>query len=314
MNGSVLLAWLALFAGLVLFTYGALFILGNRRQVRKRIDAPEEMRPAILKQEETKNPVLKRLLEWLSSSGKWALKDEAETSRIRGLLINGGFRHPKAPAIFFGIKALVGLLLPVPFLLVCIMHERLNSMNLLLAFLLGGGGYFLPQVILGRMVKARQDRIDKALPDVIDLFIICMEAGLALQAAMNRVAEEIRDVCQDFYNELQITAGEMRAGISRDQALRNLSRRTGVASVRSLTTLITQSDKLGTSIAQALRVHADFIRTERTLKAEERAAKMPVKIMVPLVFFIFPAMFVVVIGPGAIQIMKNLFPALSGGS
>jgi tight adherence protein C len=117
-------------------------------------------------------------------------------------------------------------------------------------------------------------------------------------------------VCNDFYIELQHTAGEMRAGINRDQALRNLSQRTGVQSVRALVTLIIQSDKLGTSIAQALRVHADTSRVQRGLKAEEKAGMMPVKIMLPLVFFIFPAIFVVAVGPGAIQIIRHLLPGL----
>jgi tight adherence protein C len=307
------LAYLAPFTAIVLAVYGLLVVLGKRHSVRKRIVVPESASPVLMRREEPSSPIKGWLADRLSASGQWALKDPEGISGVRSLLIHAGFRHSSALSIFYGIKAVMGLLLPIPFILLAIMQGRLQlSTLLLIAFLFGGLGFFLPQFFLQRMARNRQERIDQALPDVIDLFIICMEAGLALQAAMNRVAEEIKDVCKDFYQELQITAGEMRAGIDREQALHNLAHRTGVASVRSLVTLIIQSDKLGASIVQALRVHADFTRTQRTLRAEEQAAKLPVKILMPLLFFIFPVMFVVVVGPGVIQIIRNLLPALHG--
>jgi tight adherence protein C len=315
MNAMTLLAWGGTFVAVVLMTYGLIMVYGSRRLLRKRLEEPAAAAPArvsVLRQEEAANPLLRRLFNWLTLSGQWGLKDPEELSRVRELLIHGGFRNPKAPAILYGLKVTVGLLLPVPFVLTLIMQERLNFGGMLVAFLLAGLGFFLPQFILGRLVKARQDKIDRALPDVLDLFIICMEAGLALQATVNRVAEEIRPVCQEFHKELQITSGEMRTGISRDFALKNLGQRTGVQSVQSLVTLMIQSERLGTSIAQSLRTHADFVRVQRTLRAEERAAKLPVKILFPMLFFIFPAMFIVIIGPGIIQIAKNLFTVMGG--
>jgi tight adherence protein C len=309
------LAYIAPFAAIVLAVYGLLAILGKRHSIRKRIVAPgESTSPVLLRREEAASPLKGWLADRLSASGQWALKDPQGVSGVRSSLMHAGFRHPGALPIFYGIKAVVGLILPIPFLLWAIMSGRLQlSLLLLIAFLFGGLGFFLPQFFLQRLARGRQERIDGALPDVIDLLIICMEAGLALQAALNRVSEEIRDVCKDFYLELQLTAGEMRAGIDREQALHNLAHRTGVASVRSLVTLIIQSDKLGASIVQALRVHADFTRAQRTLRAEEQAAKLPVKILMPLVFFIFPCMFIVIIGPGIIQIAKHLLPILHGG-
>ncbi len=313
MNGNLLI-WGTSFVTCVLLSYGIMVAYGDRRKLRKRMEDPRATgQPiAVLRDDGSTDTFKTQILNWLSVSGQWVLKDKDETSKVRALLVNGGFRHPSAPAILYGLKAVSALLLPIPYVLYSVMHENFDLSKILIAFVFAGIGYFLPQFILQKIVNARQERIDKALPDVIDLFIICMEAGLSLQATIIRVAEEIRDVCHDFYDELQITGGEMRTGLPRDVALTNLAKRTGVQSVQSLVTLMIQSEKLGTSIAQSLRVHADFTRTQRALKAEENAAKLPVKILIPLLFFIFPAMFIVIIGPGAINIMKNLFPALGG--
>jgi tight adherence protein C len=185
------------------------------------------------------------------------------------------------------------------------MKGGLTKSTFLYLFLLAGVGFYLPQYVLRFITSRRQDRIDKALPDVLDLFIVCMEAGLALQAAMNRVAEEVRQISTDLYNEFQLTNAELRTGIPRETALKNLGERTGVQNVKALVGLMIQSDKMGTSISQALRTHASFLRVQRGLKAEEKAAKLPVKILFPMMFFIFPAVFVVVIGPAIIQMGKS---------
>jgi len=167
-------------------------------------------------------------------------------------------------------------------------------------------GYFIPQYFLHVMVRRRQDRIDKALPDVLDLMIVSLEAGLALPATINRVAEEIKPVSMDLFLELQITGIELRTGINRDLALKNLGERTGVASVKSLVALMIQSEKMGVSISQALRTHADYVRLQRGQRAEEMAAKLPIKILFPTMVCIFPSLFIVILGPAAIQISKTL--------
>jgi tight adherence protein C len=313
MNTMDLLARLAPFIAIVLLIYGVMVYFERRRAVKKRVretDTVIAARTTVLRKEEG-SPLKERLLGWLSSSGQWALKDEAEASKVQMLLIQGGFRHPLAATIYYGIRAAVGLILPVPILMIALIKGKLNATYLILAFMMAGLGYVLPQFVMERVVRNRQERIDRALPDVIDLFTICLEAGLAMQATINRVAEEIRAVCYDLYQELQVAAGEMRAGLPRDQALRNMVQRTGVQSVRSLATLIIQSDKLGTSIAQALRVHADSTRVQRTLRAEEKAGKLPVKILIPLILCYFPVIFIVVVGPGVIQIIRNLLPSLA---
>ncbi len=155
------------------------------------------------------------------------------------------------------------------------------------------------------ITSRRQDRIDKALPDVLDLLIVCMEAGLSLQATINRVADEVKSISMDLYRELQLPNAELRTGISREIALKNLGERTGVQNVKALVGLMIQSDRMGASIVQSLRTHAAFLRVQRSQRAEEQAAKLPVKILFPLLLFIFPAIFVVVLGPAAIQITKS---------
>ena len=312
MSGIHLLAWSAIFLTAVLLTYGISVAYDNRQKLKKRMDEVEAA-PAIgiFRQQKATNSLIKRIITWFSSFGKLALKDTEETN-IQKMLIHANFRTPNAITIFYGFKGLTALLLPIPFILFLIMRGQLTLMPLLVTVVIGYIGYSLPQYFLGRLASKRQDKIDRALPDVIDLFVICMEAGLALQPTINRVAEEIRDVSEDFYNELQITGGEMRTGIPRDTALRNLGKRTGVNSLQSLVTLMVQSEKLGTSLAQSLRAHAEFTRVQRTLRCEEMAHKLPVKIVIPLVFFILPAMFIVIVGPGVIEMGKTLIPLLYG--
>jgi tight adherence protein C len=310
MSGIYLLAWSAIFLTAVLLTYGVSVAYGDRQKLKKRMSEVEAA-PAIgiFRQQQGANSLIKRIIARFSSFGKLTSKD-AEESNIQRMLIHANYRTPNAITIFYGFKGLMALLLPIPFILLLIMREQLTLVPVLITVIIGYIGYSLPQYLLGRIVRKRQDRIDRALPDVIDLFVICMEAGLSLQPTINRVAEEIRDVCEDFYNELQITGGEMRTGIPRDAALKNLGKRTGVTSLQSLVTLMVQSERLGTSLTQSLRAHADFTRVQRTLRSEEMAQKLPVKIVVPLVFFILPAMFIVIVGPGAIHMAKTLIPIL----
>jgi tight adherence protein C len=313
MSGMTWLAWGAIFTASFLLTYGISLTYSTRQQLKRRINETEVASPgvAIFRPEEATNPLKKWLSNWLISFGKLARKNQEET-KVQSMLIHANFRKPNAITIFYGIKVLSAMLLPIPFSLLLIVRGNLTLLPLLGLFLVGAIGYALPQFFLNKIVHKRQDKIDRMLPDVIDLFVICMEAGLALQATINRVAEEIRGVCHDFYTELQITAGEMRTGISRDTALKNLGKRTGVQSLKSLVTLMVQSEKLGTSLADSLRAHADFSRVQRTLRAEEMAAKLPVKIVIPLVLFILPAMFIVIVGPGAIVMAKTLLPLLFG--
>lgn len=307
MGGMDWLILVAPFATISLTIYGCLIYFRNRKVVRDRCKRASTSPLPLFHRDATDNSLKKRFLDWVNSVGSWASREKEDTSAIKNTLIQAGFRHPKGPGIFFGIRVLLTLAVPVPYLLYSAMHGAMTSVNLFIAVMLAGVGFYLPQYILKYITHRRQDRIDKALPDVLDLFIVCMEAGLALQATINRVAEEVQDISTELFHEFQLTNAELRTGIHRESALRNLGERTGVQNVKALVGLMIQSEKMGTSISQALRTHASFLRVQRGLKAEEKAAKLPVKILFPMMFFIFPAIFVVVIGPAIIHMGKSSF-------
>jgi tight adherence protein C len=295
---------IASFATIAFLTYGVLSYYGSRKVIRDRFsNASTDAMPLIYRGEV--NSFKKRFLNWISSLGHFATDNKEDDSKLRQSLIQAGFRHPKGTAIYFGLRFLLALLLPVLYLLANVMHGVLNRGNLLACFLLAGAGFYIVPYLLKFLTSRRQDRIDKALPDVLDLLIVCMEAGLSLQATINRVSDEVMNISTDLYRELQLTNAELRTGISREVALRNLGDRTGVQNVKALVGLMIQSDRMGASIVQALRTHASFLRIQRSQKAEEQAAKLPVKILFPLLLCIFPAIFVVVLGPAVIKMSKT---------
>ncbi len=308
MGDHIYLVWIASFLTVSLLTYGLFIYTRSRRALKDRFRKPEAQILPALRRGDTSGPnsLKKAFLNWVSSLGRLALKDPGGISDLRNTLIQAGYRHPNAPAIYFGLRALAAFTLPLPYLLYPLLRGKTSVVTLVVAFLLALAGYFLPNYLLQVRLRQRQDRIDKALPDVLDLMIVSMEAGLSLQATLIRVAEEVRHISRDIYGELQITNAELRTGISRDTALKNLGERTGVQSVKSLVALMIQSDKMGSSISQALRTHADFIRVQRAQRAEEIAAKLPVKILFPLMLCIMPALFIVILGPAGIQIAKTL--------
>jgi tight adherence protein C len=173
-------------------------------------------------------------------------------------------------------------------------------------------GYYAPLVWLKHRITVRQDSLQRAIPDSLDLMVVCVEAGLGLDQAIARVGQEIMQAHPVLGDELNILSQELRTGVQRQTALRNLAIRTELEEVRNLVALLVQTDRFGTSIGQALRVHADSMRTTRRLRAEELAAKLPVKLLFPLIFFIFPSMFIVTIGPACIRMVRVLFPAMTG--
>jgi tight adherence protein C len=177
---------------------------------------------------------------------------------------------------------------------------------LLLALAVCAVAYVLPSMVLARMAKRRQHRIRLGLADALDLLVVSVEAGLGLDQALQRVSEELAFAHKDLCDELRLINLELRAGTARSEALHNLARRTGLDDIASLVTMLVQTDKFGTSVAQALRVHSDTMRTKRRQRAEEAAAKTTIKLIFPLVFCIFPALFVVILGPALIQIMAAL--------
>jgi tight adherence protein C len=183
---------------------------------------------------------------------------------------------------------------------------RSPMFSMLSATWLAAFGWIFPPFYLRSRVKSRQKAIVRALPDALDMMVVCVEAGLALNQALLRVSEEIVHISPLMGEQLALVNLEIRAGTAREEALRNLGERTGVSDVRSLVTMLIQTDRFGTSIATALRVHADTMRTKRRQRAEEAAAKTTIKLVFPLVLFIFPAMFVVILGAAVIQIYEAL--------
>ncbi len=229
----------------------------------------------------------------------------SEASRTRALLMMAGYREQRHVTIYFGLRVLMlgGALLFV-------VAINLFPRDLLLSLGIPALGFLLPSMVLKRKVRARQFKIKLGLPDALDLAVICVEAGLGLDQAMQRVGDEMRHVHPPISDELTLVNLEMRAGKPRAEALRNLATRTGVDDMRALVAVLIQTDRFGTSIATALRVHSDALRTERRQRAEEMAAKTTIKMVPVLVFFIFPSMFFVSLGPAAIQLIRNLMPAL----
>ena len=206
----------------------------------------------------------------------------------------------------FGAKILLpaGLLSLVYFTKIYIYNPAL--------ILVGAGivGFLLPELWLTWRVKKRQHRLRLALPDVLDLLVICVEAGLGLDQAILRVSQELKVAHPELSEELQLVNLEMRAGKTRLEALRELSSRTGVDDIKALVAMLIQTDRFGTSVARSLRVHSDSLRIKRRQRAEEMAAKATVKMVPPLVFFIFPALFVVILGPAVIAVARQLLPVL----
>lgn len=233
-------------------------------------------------------------------------KREEDLSRVEKLFVRAGFRKRSAVIIFFGVKTLLAIVLPLFYLAILIIFDL--PIHLLLSaflFVLSAAlGCYLPEGWLQFSLRKRQGKILESFPDALDLLVICVESGMSLDAAINRVGDEIKLSSPDVSDELRLLALELRAGKSRRDALKNFGARSGLEDVNYLATLLIQTDRLGTSLAQALRVHADSLRVKRYQGAEEKAAKLPVKMMLPLVCCIFPSLFLVVLGPPVLQVIR----------
>lgn len=229
-------------------------------------------------------------------------RSQAEVSVVEQRLIRAGYRNESAVNIFYGVKVLVPLALCLLVLVTGL--ARYGSFFMYIAAL--GLGFLAPDFWLGRRISLRQAHIRRGLPDVLDLLVICIEAGLSLDQATARTAEELHIAHRDISDELGIVMLEQRAGRPRADAWKHFAERTGVESVRNLVSVLVQSEQFGTSVAKTLRVHADVLRTQRRQMVEEQAAKTSVKLVFPLVLFIFPSLFLVILGPVAI-IMSESF-------
>ena len=235
-----------------------------------------------------------------------------EKSVLRTRFMNAGWRTPAAPTLYFAAKTLLALCLPALLALGLALAERMPAGEklMLVLFASAGLGYYMPNMVLERLVRRRQREIFETIPDALDLLTVCVEAGLSLERALIKVAAEIHIKSLVLAQELQLVLMEMRAGFSKEKALRNFALRTGVEDVDTLVTMLIQSERFGTSMGAALRVHSDNLRTKRRLIAEEKAAKIALKLMFPLIFCIFPTVLMVLIGPAMIQMIRTLMPAV----
>jgi len=229
-----------------------------------------------------------------------------DTSEVRLFLIRAGYRHPAAPSIYWGTRIALAAGLAIAVGGAVSLTGARPAVTSLAALWVAAAGWVLPAFVVGRRMRERQKQLVHALPDALDLLVVCVEAGLGLNQALLRVSEEAGHISPAMSEELAMVNLEIRAGAPREEALRNLGERTGVPDIRSLAAMLIQTDRFGTSVAQALRVHADTLRQKRRQRAEEAAAKTQIKLVFPLVLLIFPALFVVVLGTTVIQIVRTL--------
>lgn len=247
--------------------------------------------------------VKERLEQALDPLSKAIPLSPTDVSRTRAWLIQAGLRDARHVSFFFGARM---ALAAIGFLAVLLMTGGSIFDNLPLVVCVTALGFFVPRFILKRMIRDRQQRIRIALPDALDLTVICVEAGLALDQAMLRVGKDLHHAHPDLSDEFHFVNLEMRAGKPRAEALRNLVDRTGVDDIRSLVGTLIQTDRFGTSVSQALRVHSDSLRTARRQRAEEQAAKTTIKMVPPLVIFILVPFLFVTVGPALIQAYRSL--------
>jgi len=241
---------------------------------------------------------------WLQNFGERVASGRKDLFETRQKLIQAGYRRQNAAPIYYSLRVMS---MVVGAIIVLAVLPSLQGRNLIVWVVLGSAFFWmLPAGVLRRKMRLRKKEIQKALPDSLDMLVVCVEAGLGLNQALVRVSDEVETMSPVLAEELQIVNLEMRAGTPREEALRNLGERTGVPDLRSLATMLIQTDRFGTSVAQALRVHSDTLRTKRRQRAEEAAAKTTIKLVPPLVFFIFPAIFVVVLGPAMLHLINEL--------
>jgi tight adherence protein C len=246
-------------------------------------------------------------LNFFAVFGKRVLPNKtSDLPRIRARFLKAGLRKANVPAVFWGTKCFLAICLPMCFFPFRITVFKVMNAPVTVAIIiyLALLGFYLPDVWLRIKTVMRKKNIFEGIPDALDLLVVCVEAGMGLDAAINRVGEEIKLTNKVLSDELKFLNLELRAGKSRQAALRNLAMRTDLEDVNSLVTLLIQTDKFGTSVAKALRVYSDTFRTKRYQKAEELAAKLPVKLVVPLILFIFPSLFVTILGPAAIRVYE----------
>ena len=291
---------LILMALVYAFSSGGVEIAGRLSRLLKPADP-------VLQEEPFSGKQLERARNVLVSVGKmFPAPKGKQLSKAQLVAIRAGFRGEEALVVLRGVRVLLALaLLATVFFTGVYVYSPLP----ILAFA-GLAGFMIPEIWIIRRMRARQRRMRQGLPDAMDLLVICVEVGLGLDQSILKVAEELQIAHPDLSQELQMVNLEMRVGKTRVEALRELAERTGLEDLKALVSMLIQTDRFGTNIAQSLRVFSDELRTKRRQRAEELSAKTSVKMMAPLVFLIFPALMVVIVGPAVISLMRQLLPAM----
>lgn len=291
-----------IFCDVFLLVACVLLFMSNRESVIRRLSEAIDLRPR-------RQRTLKDTLQQTGSSLGGAMglleqvlpKSQKERSIIKQRLVYAGFRKESAVRAFYGAKVLVPLILAG-----LVMTTGVAKLNPFIFYLAAVGlGFLIPDFWLGRRIAKRQKRIERGLPDVLDLLVICMEAGLSLDHATKRTSEELRRAQPELCDELNLVVLEQRAGQPRADAWKHLADRTGISAIRNLVTMLVQAEQFGTSLAKTLRVQSDTLRTQRVQRVQEQSAKTSVKLVFPLVIFIFPALFLVTLGPAALLMMDS---------
>jgi tight adherence protein C len=307
---------LLVFLGIVLGIWSVLSAISNRNS--KALDRLARLSrpPSLADLEDPRHGKSERfagLMETAKAiSAPMMPQTEVEQSALKTKLANAGFRSDAAPMVYSGIR-LASLLTFFGLSVIAFVPGRpLNWGTLQWVVIFTGVGFYLPSLVLWWLRRKRQEEIFLSLPDALDLLVVCVESGLGLDAAMRKVCDEMSEHAKVICEELSLANFQLQMGRPRREVLHDLGVRTGVDDVRSLAAILIQADRFGSSIAQALRVQSDSMRTRRRQLAEEKAAKTAVKLIFPLVIFIFPGIFVILVGPAAITMVRDMFPMMSG--
>jgi tight adherence protein C len=274
-----------------------------RRMGGKEVSVAAAQSVAVMPDDSAAADIAQRLAQPLN---KLLPPSASEAKKLQKQLMHAGFRSAESPLIFRAIHVACMAGLPLMVAGVCALTARPLDKAVIFIIIAFVAGFFLPRYFLGRMIKKRQRLIRWGLADALDLMVVSVEAGLGLNAAMLKVSSELREVHQPVATEFELANLEIRVGRERDEALRNLAERTGVDDLHSLVAMLIQTDKFGTSIAKGLRVFSDSLRTKRRQRAEQEAQKAAVKLLLPLACFLFPTLFIAILGPAALNLMDTL--------
>jgi tight adherence protein C len=279
--------------------------------LRRNVDVVERVRSV-------RKPVKNTVKDWMAylksvesifrPLGEFIPRSSEEMSRQESRLMQAGIRRKDGVVLFHGTQFAMALLF-VSITLSFLPISRFTIVWLLVSIFMGAA---VPDIWLSRTIDGRKERIQLAIPDALDLAVICVEAGLGLDQSLLRISQELEGPYPDLSDEFRLRNIEINMGRNRTEALRNLAARTGVEDLKALVAILVQTDRFGTSVGQSLRVFADSLRVKRQQRARERAAKLPIKMIPVMVLFIFPSIFVVVVGPAVIQIIRQLLPVLAG--